>query len=61
MEKSGTKIIRIVNLDNLITKVPGFLIDDDDVADDRGVHVVGMPKWIQQRMKVTHWAYADVE
>ncbi|KAL5560489.1 hypothetical protein UlMin_036700 [Ulmus minor] len=60
MEKSGTKILRIVNSDDPITKVPGFLIDDDDVADDRGVHVVGMPRWIQQRVKDTHWAYADV-
>lgn len=60
LEKSGTKILRIVNSDDLITKVPGFVIDDYDVANKQAVNVAALPSWLQKRVEDTHWLYADV-
>lgn len=61
LEKQGTKILRIVNSDDLITKVPGFVIDgDNDVAKKNDVNVAGLPGWIQKRVEETQWVYAEV-
>ncbi|KAL5795046.1 hypothetical protein ACOSP7_003640 [Xanthoceras sorbifolium] len=76
LENQGTKVLRIVNSDDLITKVPGFVIDnneDEDEADDnhhedndvskkRDVQVgPSLPSWIQKRMEDTQlWSYAEV-
>ncbi|KAK9273723.1 hypothetical protein L1049_018533 [Liquidambar formosana] len=60
LEKSGTKILRIVNSDDLITKVPGFVIDNKEVADKRAVQVAGLPSWLQKSMVDRAWAYAEV-
>ncbi|XP_057980577.1 phospholipase A(1) DAD1, chloroplastic [Malania oleifera] len=64
LEKQGTKVLRIVNSDDLITKVPGFVIDaDDEVAvSDRDVNMarLGLPSWIQKLVKDTQWRYAEV-
>ncbi|KAF2311067.1 hypothetical protein GH714_019343 [Hevea brasiliensis] len=41
LEKQGTKVLRIVNSDDLITKVPGFVIDgDNEVANNKDVNVL---------------------
>ncbi|KAA8520435.1 hypothetical protein F0562_014691 [Nyssa sinensis] len=58
LESQGIKILRIVNSDDLITKVPGFVIDDND--DMAKVHVANLPSWIQKRVEDTQWVYADV-
>ncbi|XWS45810.1 hypothetical protein CRYUN_Cryun14cG0011400 [Craigia yunnanensis] len=60
LEKSGTKILRIVNSDDLITKVPGFVIDNNDVADKKAVNVAGLSRWVQKRVEDTQLVYADV-
>ncbi|CAK9133579.1 unnamed protein product [Ilex paraguariensis] len=60
LEKSGTRILRIVNSDDLITKVPGFVTQNDDMADTRAVQVAGLPSWLQKRMEDTLGVYADV-
>ncbi|OMO69618.1 Lipase, class 3 [Corchorus capsularis] len=60
LEKSGTKILRIVNSDDLITKVPGFVIDNNDVADRQSVNVAGLPNWFQKRAEEAQLVYADV-
>ncbi|GLT84300.1 hypothetical protein SLE2022_025370 [Rubroshorea leprosula] len=54
LEKQGTKVLRIVNTDDLITKVPGFVLEDDAVDPS------GLPSWIQKRIEETQWVYADV-
>ncbi|XP_057510389.1 phospholipase A(1) DAD1, chloroplastic-like [Actinidia eriantha] len=54
LEKQGTKVLRIVNSDDVITKVPGFLVDggDDNVAEN---------DWIKKRVgEAQRWAYVDV-
>ncbi|CAN4106005.1 unnamed protein product [Withania somnifera] len=52
LEKIGTNVLRIVNADDPVTKVPGFVIDDnvDDVAENRTAHC----------MEDTQWVYAEV-
>ncbi|XP_009608624.3 phospholipase A(1) DAD1, chloroplastic-like [Nicotiana tabacum] len=63
LEKSGTNVLRIVNSDDPITKVPGFVIDgDDDVAERGSAHVAttGLPSWLQRCMEDTQWVYAEV-
>lgn len=50
LEKQGTKVLRIVNSDDLITKVPGFVIDNN-------YNVAG---WVQKLVEDTQWVYADV-
>ncbi|KAH7844370.1 hypothetical protein Vadar_027239 [Vaccinium darrowii] len=60
LEKSGAKILRIVNSDDVVTKVPGFLIDNNDVADGEAIQVAGLPRWLQERVDYKHWVYADV-
>ncbi|KAA8515844.1 hypothetical protein F0562_019023 [Nyssa sinensis] len=64
LEKQGTKILRIVNSDDLITKVPGFVIDDmgNKNNPESDVHManINLPGWIQKRVEDTQWVYADV-
>ncbi|XP_029129144.1 phospholipase A(1) DAD1, chloroplastic [Cajanus cajan] len=59
LERQGTKVLRIVNSDDVITKVPGFVFDDD-VARGGGVHVAGLPSWIQKRVEEAQWVYSEV-
>ncbi|KAI4356628.1 hypothetical protein L6164_000637 [Bauhinia variegata] len=59
LEKQGTRVLRIVNSDDVITKVPGFVFDD--VVGKGDVHVAGLPNWIQKREEDAHrWTYAEV-
>lgn len=68
LEKQGTKVLRIVNSDDVITKMPGFVLDDveerdeGDVAGDWGVSHVArlLPGWIQKRVEETQWVYSEV-
>ncbi|KAE9445168.1 hypothetical protein C3L33_22934, partial [Rhododendron williamsianum] len=64
LEKQGTKVLRIVNSDDLITKLPGFVMDTDDDDDVAGgneyVQMLKFPGWIQKRVEEAQWAYADV-
>ncbi|KAI3681313.1 hypothetical protein L6452_36103 [Arctium lappa] len=61
LENSGTRILRIVNSTDVITKVPGFLADDSNDMTTRRVPVAGMPKWLQKRVDESQWfRYADV-
>ncbi|TYH05263.1 hypothetical protein ES288_A08G068800v1 [Gossypium darwinii] len=56
LEKRGTKILRIVNSDDLITKVPGFVIENNDMA----VNVAGLTSWVQKRVEEAQLVYADL-
>ncbi|KAI3936051.1 hypothetical protein MKW92_033226 [Papaver armeniacum] len=56
--KNGIKILRIVNSTDIITKVPGFIIED------AGIHVAipgSLSTWLQKFIaEKTQWNYADV-
>nr|XP_043620277.1 phospholipase A(1) DAD1, chloroplastic-like [Erigeron canadensis] len=61
LEKSGTRVLRIVNSTDVITKVPGLLVDDSNDVTKRKIHVSGLPGWLQKRVDDTDWfRYADV-
>ncbi|KAJ9171178.1 hypothetical protein P3X46_014575 [Hevea brasiliensis] len=61
LENGGTKILRIVNSDDLITKVPGFVIDNNDVSEEsQAFQMAGLPSWVQKRVESTQWVYANV-
>ncbi|KAH6772837.1 alpha/beta-Hydrolases superfamily protein [Perilla frutescens var. hirtella] len=56
LEKQGTKILRIVNSDDVITKVPGFVIDNNETHHQFTVAA----GWVQKLVEDTQWVYADV-
>ncbi|KVH89328.1 phospholipase A(1) DAD1, chloroplastic-like [Cynara cardunculus var. scolymus] len=61
LENSGTRILRIVNSTDVITKVPGFLADDSNDMTNRGIPVAGLPEWLQKRVAESQWfRYADI-
>ncbi|KAK6920388.1 Fungal lipase-like domain [Dillenia turbinata] len=64
LEKRGVKILRIVNTNDLITKVPGFVTDEaeNDVEEDK-VGYGGWAKfrdWIRKRVDMRRWVYAEL-
>ncbi|TKY65251.1 Phospholipase A(1) DAD1 [Spatholobus suberectus] len=60
LEKSGTRILRIVNSDDVFTKVPGLVVRDDDVACNGGAHVAGLQSWFRRVVEDMQLVYADV-
>ena len=61
LEKSGTRILRIVNSEDVITKVPGFVFRDDDMVSKESVHMAaGISGWVQKCVEDMQWVYADV-
>ncbi|KAK8487880.1 hypothetical protein V6N11_047436 [Hibiscus sabdariffa] len=58
LEQSGTKILRIVNSDDLITRVPGFVINNNN--NNTTVNAAGLPSWVQRRVEDAQLVYADV-
>ncbi|KAI3787472.1 hypothetical protein L1987_41965 [Smallanthus sonchifolius] len=58
LENSGTQILRIVNSTDVITKVPGFLVDGcNDMTERR----VGLQGWLRKKVDESDWfRYADV-
>lgn len=51
VEGSGCKVLRIVNAGDVVTKVPGFVVESED--DDGG-------GWWRRATTALGWAYADV-
>nr|XP_004308496.2 PREDICTED: phospholipase A(1) DAD1, chloroplastic [Fragaria vesca subsp. vesca] len=64
LEKKGAKVLRIVNEDDLITKMPGFVVEDKKARHVAGSPLVGMAagfqNWIQKRVEETQWVYSEV-
>ncbi|RDX63600.1 Phospholipase A(1) DAD1, chloroplastic, partial [Mucuna pruriens] len=60
LEESGTRILRIVNSDDVITKVPGLVVRDDDVAHIDGAHVSRFQSWFRKVVEDMQLVYADV-
>ncbi|XP_039058014.1 phospholipase A(1) DAD1, chloroplastic-like [Hibiscus syriacus] len=59
LEKSGTKILRIVNSDDVITKVPGFIIDNNE-NEIGEANKEALPGWVEKRVRQTALIYAEV-
>ncbi|XP_051124371.1 phospholipase A(1) DAD1, chloroplastic-like [Andrographis paniculata] len=59
LEEQGTKVLRIVNSDDLITKVPGFVVDE--CGEESPAPAAGnLTGWIQRLVEEAQWVYADV-
>ncbi|XP_008801803.3 phospholipase A(1) DAD1, chloroplastic-like [Phoenix dactylifera] len=56
LEERGGKVLRIVNTQDIITKVPGFVIDDNNVKEEDSSEGV-IPSWLLSK---TGWVYADI-
>ncbi|KAG0528697.1 LOW QUALITY PROTEIN: hypothetical protein BDA96_05G034400 [Sorghum bicolor] len=60
MEESGGKVLRVVNSDDIVTKVPGFPVHEQDGGGHqpaKGMMKARLPRWLVAKMG---WAYADV-
>ncbi|KAK3119727.1 hypothetical protein QOZ80_9AG0674360 [Eleusine coracana subsp. coracana] len=62
LEESGCKVLRIVNSNDIVTKVPGFPVDDDErvssSSESSGARRrTRVPRWLVAKMG---WAYSDV-
>ncbi|KAK7277159.1 hypothetical protein RIF29_18310 [Crotalaria pallida] len=61
VEHSGIRILRIVNSDDVITRIPGLLVNiDDDVAFNGDVHVARLWRWLHRQVEDMQLVYADV-
>ncbi|CAE6050043.1 unnamed protein product [Arabidopsis arenosa] len=60
LEKQGTKVLRIVNSDDVITKVPGVVLENREQENVKMSTASIMPSWIQRRVEETPWVYAEV-
>ncbi|XAR54190.1 Phospholipase A(1) [Bertholletia excelsa] len=60
MDRSGAKVLRIVNTEDVITKIPGLVIDNNELAEGKAVHVAGLPAWLKKRVEDARILYADV-
>ncbi|KZV49061.1 Alpha/beta-Hydrolases superfamily protein [Dorcoceras hygrometricum] len=60
LERNGTKVLRIVNSDDPITKVPGFVLEENAPQRTKGGGGMGLSNWLQKRMEDTQWVYAEV-
>ncbi|KAK6162655.1 hypothetical protein DH2020_002496 [Rehmannia glutinosa] len=56
LEKSGTKVLRIVNSDDPITKVPGFVLNEGSTK----MSEIRPLKWVQKCVEETQWVYAEI-
>ncbi|CAN1829382.1 Phospholipase A(1) DAD1, chloroplastic [Linum perenne] len=72
LERGGTRVLRIVNSEDVITKVPGFVSsgadveereeeEDEDWRQRSWVQLpMKLPTWIKKRVEVKKWVYAEV-
>ncbi|KAH6789610.1 alpha/beta-Hydrolases superfamily protein [Perilla frutescens var. frutescens] len=63
LEKSGTKVLRIVNSDDPITKVPGFVLNEEETSSVNSSDLqkaAGLVRWVQKRVEETQWVYAEI-
>lgn len=59
LEEQGTKVLRIVNSDDLITKVPGFVADGGGKSHHMPT-ATSLSGWIQKLVEDAQWVYADI-
>ncbi|KAL2319885.1 hypothetical protein Fmac_028854 [Flemingia macrophylla] len=60
LEQNGIKILRIVNIDDVVTKVPGLMINLDDVASSEDAQVGIWSRWLNKQKKDMQLVYVDI-
>ncbi|TKY68921.1 Phospholipase A(1) DAD1 [Spatholobus suberectus] len=60
LEQSGIKILRIVNSDDVVTKVPGLMVNLNDVVSNKDVHMGIWSRWLHKHIEDMQLVYADI-
>ncbi|KAK7382846.1 hypothetical protein VNO80_01959 [Phaseolus coccineus] len=60
LEQKGIKILRIVNSDDVVTKVPGLFVNFDEVVSDEDVGVGIWSKWFYKYIQNMQLVYVDI-
>ncbi|KAK4803273.1 hypothetical protein SAY86_001476 [Trapa natans] len=62
LEETGTNVLRIVNTDDPVTKVPGILVDGSSGIPGEDAAAGMVPGWLRQRVlhDSSRWRYVDV-
>ncbi|XP_068650755.1 phospholipase A(1) DAD1, chloroplastic-like [Aristolochia californica] len=60
MERQGSKVLRIVNSQDVITKVPGIVLDDEEESPERCQTKSHLPVELLKSLLDTRWDYVDV-
>ncbi|KAL0547673.1 hypothetical protein IC582_012097 [Cucumis melo] len=60
LEEQGTKVLRIVNSEDVITKLPGFVVNNNNNNNNNVEEGGGRLRWIQKCVEETEWAYSEV-
>jgi len=61
LEEKGTKILRIVNSDDVVTKVPGLVVNLDELVSGEDVVDVGIwSKWLYKYIENMQLVYVDI-
>ncbi|EPS65776.1 hypothetical protein M569_09001, partial [Genlisea aurea] len=64
LEKTAVKVLRIVNSDDPITKVPGFVLEDGGAAAEKTrtprSQSTAMLKWLHRRAEEAQLVYAEI-
>ncbi|KAL3571744.1 hypothetical protein D5086_025648 [Populus alba] len=57
----GRRDVVIAFRDDVITKVPGFVLDGENNVPNKGdLNMASLPSWIQKKVEDTQWVYAEV-
>ncbi|RWR86719.1 phospholipase A1 DAD1, chloroplastic [Cinnamomum micranthum f. kanehirae] len=60
VEENGSKVLRIVNTHDVITKLPGIVLEDDVADAEDCQQRSSMPSWVVRKLQDARWLYADV-
>ncbi|CAJ1948068.1 unnamed protein product [Sphenostylis stenocarpa] len=58
LEQKGIRVLRIVNSDDVVTKVPGLMVNLDDGSEDVGVGI--WSKWLYKYIEDMELVYVDI-
>ncbi|XP_014515445.1 phospholipase A(1) DAD1, chloroplastic [Vigna radiata var. radiata] len=60
LEQKGIKILRIVNSDDVVTKVPGFILNLDEFVNNEDVGVGIWSRWLYKYIENMQLEYVDI-
>ncbi|WVZ16111.1 hypothetical protein V8G54_009093, partial [Vigna mungo] len=60
LEQKGIKILRIVNSDDVVTKVPGFILNLDEFVNDEDVGLGIWSRWFYKYIENMQLEYVDI-
>ncbi|KAI4310377.1 hypothetical protein MLD38_035358 [Melastoma candidum] len=58
LEEQGVRVLRIVNSEDPVTRMPGFVAEDNGDKPRSANHRCRLPSWLEERQR--QWVYAEV-